>query len=214
MDPLANAEDDFAILDELLRVGEATQRLSVSPITLTVEQTDHIVSLEMPKESYVLEPVEEDAPKAKANPKRTGTSASGVTATGKRVAEDIALEAQRGKRPRNVNVPGKKDGVVTFQGFASDAPELPRAKLNLMLEEAGMADEGFVRRMVDDLKDASVDKLIASGATPRENRDKMRQYLMRVSRLLYKLPSPFFFFFFFFEPVCDVSKCRECTHCI
>ena len=40
MDPLANAEDDYAILDELLKVGEATQKLSVSPITLAVQPTD------------------------------------------------------------------------------------------------------------------------------------------------------------------------------
>ena len=36
MDPLVNAEDDYAILDELLKVGEETQKLSVSLITLVV----------------------------------------------------------------------------------------------------------------------------------------------------------------------------------
>jgi hypothetical protein len=105
---------------------------------------------------------------------------SGVTSTGKRVAEEVPAEGARGKRARNVNVPGRKDGSVTFGGLAPNMPELPRAKLNRVLEEAGMADEGFVRRMVADLKDASVDRLLAAGATPRENREKMLQYMIRV----------------------------------
>lgn len=185
MDPLLNAEDDIALLDELLKVGEATQKLSVCPKTLAVEETDHIFHMEMPKESYIIEPADEEVPGAEATLKRTGTSTSGVTATGKRVADDVAPEGPRGKRPRNVNVPGKKDGAVTFQGLAPEVPEVPRGKLKLVLEEAGMADEGFVRQMVADLKDANVDQLLASGATPRENRDKMRQYLMRVSLQLF-----------------------------
>ena len=59
MDPLANAEDDYAILDELLKVGEATQKLAVSPITLAVQPTDEVVHLEMPEESYILPEPEE-----------------------------------------------------------------------------------------------------------------------------------------------------------
>ena len=49
-----------------------------------------------------------------------------------------------------------------------------------MLEEAGLADEGVIQRMVADLQDASTDRLLAQGATPRENRDRMFRHLLRV----------------------------------
>ena len=62
MDPFVNAEDDYAILDELLRVGEETQKLSVSPITLEVKQTDEVVNLKMPAESYILPEENEEVP--------------------------------------------------------------------------------------------------------------------------------------------------------
>lgn len=48
-----------------------------------------------------------------------------------------------------------------------------------------MADERFVRRMVEDLKEAGTDLLIAKNATPRENRAKMLAQGMRFMHLLY-----------------------------
>lgn len=183
MDPFANAEDDYAILDELLKVGEATQKLSVSPITLEVKQTDEVVNLELPPECYILNDQTDELSLGdvlRAKKTRAANSSSGVTATGKRVADDVPLEGVRGKRPRNVNVEGRKHGPVTFEGLAPPATEIPKGRLSRVLEEAGMVDEGFIRRMVADLKDAGVDKLLAEGATPRENRDRMLRHLMRV----------------------------------
>jgi hypothetical protein len=54
MDPLANADDDYSILDELLAVGNAAQTLAVCPKTLTVTKTNDRVELVMPEDSYVL----------------------------------------------------------------------------------------------------------------------------------------------------------------
>ena len=117
------------------------------------------------------------AKKAKA----AATVGSGVTATGKRVAYSVPLEGVRGKRPRNVNVPGQEDERVTFEALAPPAPEVPRVRIGSVLEEAGMADDGIVRRMVADLRDAGTDRLLAQGATSRENRERMFRHLLRVS---------------------------------
>lgn len=188
MDPFPNAEDDYAILDELLKVGVETQKLSVSPVTLEVKKTDTVVDFQMPPESYILPDQAEDRPLGEIlRAKRTrasATSSSGVTVTGKHVGDDVPLGGVRGKRPRNVNVEGKKDGPVTFEGLAPPSVEIPKGKLSRVLEEGEMVDEGFLRRMVADLKDAGVDKLLAQGATPRENRAKMLQHLMRVCNFL------------------------------
>ena len=188
MDPFPNAEDDYAILDELLKVGMETQKLAVSPVTLEVKKTDKVVDFQMPPESYLLSEPTEDQPLGEIlKAKRTrvaATSSSGVTVTGKRVAEDVPLEGVRGKRPRNVNVEGKKDGPVTFERLAPPSTEIPKGRLSRVLEEGGMVDDGFLRRMVADLKDAGVDKLLAQGATPRENRARMLQHLMRVCGFL------------------------------
>lgn len=67
-----------------------------------------------------------------------------------------------------------------FEGVAPNSLKIPWARLNKVLDEAGMADESFVCLMVADLKDTDIDKLFAHGAIPRENQDKMLQYLMRV----------------------------------
>lgn len=47
MDPFVNAEDDYTILEELLKVGEENQTLSVSS-TLAMQRTAEVVNLEMP----------------------------------------------------------------------------------------------------------------------------------------------------------------------
>lgn len=180
MDPLVNADNDYAMLDELLLEGGATQTLSVNPVDLSLQKTENVVNLEVPKQRYVLvETAEEEMPSSK-NKKVVSPASSGVTVTGKRVAETVELEAPRTKRTKPVNIPGHQDGVITFEVLAPEAPEIPRSKLARVLEEAGMADEAFIRRMVSDLKDPSLDKMLASGATPRENGDKMLRYLMRV----------------------------------
>ena len=62
MDPLANAEDDYAIFDELLRLGGEVQHLSVSPVTLEVVRTEEVVNLEVPEERYVLAEETEEVP--------------------------------------------------------------------------------------------------------------------------------------------------------
>ena len=165
MDPLANAEDDYAILDELLKVGEQAQFLSVSPVTLEVVRTEEVVHLEVPEERYVLPEETEEVPLGEVlrskKARAAATASSGVTPIGKRVAENVPLEGAKGKRPRNVNVPGQEDGRVTFEALAPPAPEVPRVRLSSVLGEAGVADEGFVRRMVADLRDTSTDRLLA-----------------------------------------------------
>lgn len=151
---------------------------------MAVTKTDKVVTLEMPVEIYALPEQTEELPLGEIlkvkRARATVTSHSSVTATGKRVAKEVPVEGKRGKTPRDVNVPGQKDRAMTFEVLSPNAPELPRARLNRVLEEAGMADEGFVRQMVADMTDVSVDKLLAAGATPQENRDKMLQYMMRV----------------------------------
>lgn len=138
MDPLVNDEDDYAILDKLLAVGKATHTLAVSLITLAVSETDKVVYLEMSQQSYLLDEQTEELPLSqvlRAKKSRiVAFSHSGVTVTGKRIVENIILEGQPGKRSRNVNVPGKKDGDVTFEGVAPTTLELPRVKLNHVLE--------------------------------------------------------------------------------
>lgn len=59
-----------------------------------------------------------------------------------------------------MNVAGRKDGAVRFEGLTRHTPEIARVKLNRVLKDAGMADEIFIRRIVADLMDANVDKLL------------------------------------------------------
>lgn len=103
MYPLINVEDDYAILDELLKVGEVTQTLSVSPITLAMEKTDKDVHLEMSQDNYILNEQTEELYLGQILRSRkyrvVATSSSGVTVTKKRVADNVALERARGKRP-------------------------------------------------------------------------------------------------------------------
>lgn len=122
IDLFDNDEEDYAIPDELLKVGE-TQTLSVSPITLTVQKTDKIVNLEILEDNYILTEQIEELPVGQVlrarKAKAIATTSSGVTTTGKLVADDMPLEGIRGKRPRLVNIAGLKDGPVTFEGLAS-----------------------------------------------------------------------------------------------
>lgn len=110
MDMFVNVEDDYAIIDELLKVGEETQKLSVNPITLAVQQTDKVINLEMPEDSYALTEQTEELPLGEVLRARKARAAaisrSGVTTTGKRVAGDVPLEGTRGKRSKNVNIMG------------------------------------------------------------------------------------------------------------
>lgn len=67
-------------------MGEETQTLSVSPITLAVKKTDEVVHLEMPKDNYILtEQTKEEFPLGqilKARKSRAAaTSSSRVTVT-------------------------------------------------------------------------------------------------------------------------------------
>lgn len=99
----------------------------------------------MPQESYIFTEETEEVPLGQVLKARTAATAdSGVTATGKRVAENVPLQGVRGKRPRNVNVSGQKDRPVTFKALASQALEVPRGRLSHLLNEAGMADKGFI----------------------------------------------------------------------
>lgn len=95
------------------------------------------------------------------------------------MANEVPLEGARDKAEER-ECPMAKDGSVMFEVLAPQALEIPRGKLSWVLEEAGMADESFIRRMVADLKDAGDKKLLAQGATPRENQERMLQHLMRV----------------------------------
>ncbi|KAK9928075.1 hypothetical protein M0R45_025229 [Rubus argutus] len=66
MDPLVNADNDYAMLDELLLEGGAAQTLSVNPVDLSIQKTDNVVNLEVPKQRYVLvETAEEEMPSSK-----------------------------------------------------------------------------------------------------------------------------------------------------
>lgn len=47
-----------------------------------------------------------------------------------------------------------------------------------------MANERFVCRMGEDLKNAAIDMLIAKNATPKENRAKMLEQGIQVSSIL------------------------------
>jgi hypothetical protein len=96
------------------------------------------------------------------------------------------VDATEVVRAKKANVGGSVTVGAGFGALAPVAPELPKTRLNRVLHEAGMADERFVRRMVEDLKEAGTDLLIAKNATPRENRAKMLAQGMRVSYLLYR----------------------------
>lgn len=194
MDPLL--EDDYDLLDNLLSQGQAVQSLEVDPSTLETRQSSGTVDLELSLEHYEV-PREEDnedvllgdragGKKREAARKRKGKAAgpadSSVTLTGKTVVDSVAEGVGRSKKAKTGPATSRSSGPgVDFGLLATAAPELPRARLNRLLDEAGMADERFVRRMVEDLKDAGTDVFLANNATPRENRARLLAQGMRVS---------------------------------
>ncbi|KAK9921994.1 hypothetical protein M0R45_030481 [Rubus argutus] len=190
MNPLGDVEDDYELIESVIAQSNEVETFSVDPETLELTKMVGPVELSVPLEVYEIADEEEemvlaDRLKAKKKGKAIGPADSGVTFSGKRVGEHVdATEVIRAKKT-------KVGGSVTVgAGFGALAPVAPKTKLNRVLHEAGMADERFVRRMVEDLKDAGTDLFIAKNATPpppppRENRAKMLAQGMRFMHSLY-----------------------------
>lgn len=215
-------EDDYSLLDDLLNQGEDVQLLEVDPVTLETQKSSGPVDLTLEPEQYeVLEEEGDEVPladrlgakKKGAERKRKAKSApasSAVTLTGKSVRD----QAEQDAGSKRVRIASGSSAVVTaglgFGALAPPVPELPRVRLNRILDEAGMADERFVRRMVEDLKDAGTDLFIANNATPKENRARLLAQGMRVSlytlKVLRCLSSPYDL-----RRMCPGSSCTRST---
>ena len=221
MDP--QLEDDYSLLDDLLNQGEEVQTLEVDPVNLETQKSSGPVDLTLEPEQYEVVEEEEDdevpladrlgAKKKGAERKRKSESApspSAVTLTGKSVRD----QAEQDAGSKRARIASGSSGVVTaglgFGALAPPVPELPRVRLNRILDEAGMADERFVRRMVEDLKDAGTDLFIANNATPKENRARLLAQGMRVSlcilTVLCCLSSPYDL-----RRMCPGSSCTRST---
>lgn len=187
-------EDDYTLLDDLLNQGGEVQTLEVDPVTLETQKSSGPVDLTLEPDLYDMPEEGEDevplvdrlgARKRDVERKRKSKSApspSAVTLTGKSIRDRAEQDEGIGKKAKLA--PSSSKVVTAGPGFgalAPPAPELPRVRLNRILDEAGMADERFVRRMVEDLKDAGTDLFIANNATPKENRAKLLAQGMRVS---------------------------------
>ena len=220
MDP--HLEDDYSLLDDLLNQGEEVQTLEVDPVNLETQKSSGPVDLTLEPEQYEVVEEEDDevpladrlgAKKKGAERKRKSESApspSAVTLTGKSVRD----QAEQDAGSKRARIASGSSGVVTaglgFGALAPHVPELPRVRLNRILDEAGMADERFVRRMVEDLKDAGTDLFIANNATPKENRARLLAQGMRVSlytlKVLCCLSSPYDL-----RRMCPGSSCTRST---